>query len=190
MNTRGLFAARRRLLCKCFDDDFDPPCPWVRHLLLLQPVTLDVCTPARLCVDIPRPFCSILYGPDSTLKPSGKRIHESSERIDERARGWSSTRVGVQPGKRRRKRTVPNLGRRYCGRGTSECLGERGEEDPVRKQLQLVVWKERRLDTHEYRAPLVPPIVSSATLDMAIMPLITSPPVMTPWSRTWRTPLD
>lgn len=130
----------RQLLCKCFNDDFDPPCTRVRDLLFLQPVTLDVCTPARLCFDIPRPFCSILYGLDSTLKPSGKRIHESSERIDERARGWSCTRVGVQPGKRRRERTTPNLGRRYCARGTSQCLGERGEKDPE-KGSSVGVWK-------------------------------------------------
>ena len=179
--------AVRELRCKCFNNDFNPPCARVGHLLLLQPVTLDVCTPPRLGIDIPCPFCSILHGLDSTLKSSGKCIHKGSKRIDKRARRRSSTRVGVQPSKSRLESTAPNLGRGDRGRRTCQGLSERREKDPRKYELGC---GRTRFNTNEYSAPLVPPMFSSATLDMAIMLLITSPPVMTPWLRTLSTPLD
>ena len=126
-------------------------------MLLLQPVSFDVCTAASLRLEVTGLqrgiSCSLRRTGEVCALGAGERLNECRKRVYERPGRRTGTSVRVEFGECGRKRSGPETRRqRLCTTMVSlEALGEGREEYPVTKRFESVqdLAKAQTRATHE-----------------------------------------
>ncbi len=97
---------------EALQDGLDAPCSRVRDVLFLEAVTLHIGTTTRLRYEVPCIQSGLARGFDCrgevVVGRACQRLDERFQGVDEGARGWPCTCVGVQPVERRREGLGPD----------------------------------------------------------------------------------